>query len=126
MLLLLQEDLPDTAAELEAEIEMLEGWLEQTHQLLELKGFPRPVVTGEWHQDFGSWAATSCPETDAHSGPHQTGPAKHIVEQAVNAHLGSRTAQAHPQELDDDPIEETQRSVGAIDAALCAQGFRWR
>ena len=58
------------------------------------------------------------------AGLNSPAPAKPIAEQAVNAHPG--TAQVHAQDLEDDPIEETQRSVGAIDAALCAQGFRWR
>lgn len=115
----LQEELPDTSAELEAEIELLEGWLEQTHQLLALKGFPIEEADAE-----GRWpehrAPTSRPEPSLHKGTHQTAIAKLVGEQGLDGQPGPETAQ----DLEADAVVGTERSLGAIDAALRAQGFR--
>ena len=122
--LLLQEELPDTSAELEAEIELLEGWLQQTHQLLALKGFPIEEAdgNGRWPE---SKAPTSRPRPDVHSsGPHHTATAKPVRDHGVNRQPGPQTAQEHTQDLEADAVVGTERSLGAIDAALRAQGFR--
>ncbi len=119
------QDLSDDPAELEAEIALLADWLQTTQSLLAARGIV-PVDAD---------APRSIPSSmDCNQGMRRDNVAGFCVGQAtegcpvgVQQMLDSAFPQPRQGSLDHRAAHDavgTERSLGAIDAALRAQGFR--
>ncbi len=111
------QDLPDTPERLESDIKVLNGWLQTAQHLLALKGLP---------------AAASAAPHISESSMGKPGEAFHergtkpkaALHPGSNMELGQKPADASACMALGAEIG-TDRSLGGIDDALLAQGFRW-
>ncbi|KAK9844568.1 hypothetical protein WJX74_004134 [Apatococcus lobatus] len=115
------QHLPETSAELEAEIELLTSWLQTTHHLLASKG----ISVAEGGHLMGLGGTHSCAAAELASSPRYTATA--TVDRQPHGHVqrDHHTADMDAQAAEADASLGTERSLGAIDAALRAQGFRF-
>ena len=121
MLLLLQH-LPETTAELKAGIETLRGWLQTTHELLSSRGISTAEANGQGHcPALGD--AFFMPAPELPRGSQYRATAQPESQDPPQPHLPTAHVEAQLAEANAAP--GTERSLGAIDAAMRAQGFRW-
>ena len=120
--LLLLQDLPESTDELEREIKLLTSWLQTTQHLLGLK-CTAAAANQEEMPSSGSKASRHAKAVSRSSKvqPHsqQTFP-QAVVHQSCKSQTGLHDTPAVEHSLE----IGTSRSVGAIDDALRAQGFR--